>query len=235
MHNLKSISKMLQSSSLKKTVNCEPTTVNSYFYYIFCCLFILLICAVGQSFAENRYSVKWVDDGDTIVLMDGRRVRYIGINAPEIDHKGKKAESCGYSAKNYNKNMVLSKKVRLEFDKEKYDQYGRLLAYVFLEDGTFVNKVMIEQGHAYCLYRGPNKRYNKKLLGAQRDAMTAKKGIWKNWKEEKNRYLGNKKSKRFHLETCTFGKRTGFKNRIFFSSKWDAFWEGFAPCKRCIE
>jgi len=106
---------------------------------------------------------------------------------------------------------------------------------VFLEDGTFVNKVMIEQGHAYCLYRNPNKRYNKKLFGAQRDAMTAKKGIWKNWEEKKTRYLGNKESKRFHLETCTFGKRTGLKNRIFFSSKWDAFWEGFAPCKRCFE
>jgi len=198
-------------------------------------LFILLICAVGQSFAEGGFNVRWVDDGDTIVLMDDRRVRYIGINAPEIDHKDKKAEPCGYSAKNYNKNMVLSKKVRLEFDKGKHDQYGRLLAYVFLEDGTFVNEVMIKQGHAYCLYRNPNKRYNKKLLKAQRDAMIAKRGIWKNWKEEKNRYLGNKESKRFHLETCTFGKRTGLKNRIFFSSKWDAFREGFAPCKRCFE
>ncbi|MDL1982565.1 MAG: hypothetical protein LWX02_14125, partial [Deltaproteobacteria bacterium] len=77
----------------------------SILYYI-CCLFILLICAVGQSFAESWFNVKWVDDGDTIVLMDDRRVRYIGINAPEIDHKGKKAEPCGYSAKNYNKNMV---------------------------------------------------------------------------------------------------------------------------------
>ncbi|MBC2696390.1 MAG: hypothetical protein HF982_14165 [Desulfobacteraceae bacterium] len=202
---------------------------------IILCLFILLICAVGQSFAESWFNVKWVDDGDTIVLMDGRRVRYIGINAPEINHKGKKAEPYGYSAKNYNKNMVLSKKVRLEFDKEKHDRYGRLLAYVFLEDGTFVNKVMIKQGYAYFLYRNPHKRYNRKLLKAQRDAMIAKRGIWNNWKEEKNKYLGNKASKRFHLETCTFGKKTGLKNRIFFSNKWDAFWEGFAPCKRCVE
>ena len=198
-------------------------------------LFILLICAVPQSFAQNWYSVKWVDDGDTIVLMDGRRVRYTGINAPEIDHKDKKAELCGYIAKNYNKNMVLSKKVRLEFDKERHDRYGRLLAYVFLKDGSFVNEVMIKKGYAYSLYRNPNKKYNKRLFKAQRDAMIAKGGIWKNWKEEKNRYLGNKESKRFHLETCTFGKRTRLKNRIFFPSKWEAFWAGFAPCKRCIE
>ena len=207
---------------------------HSIFYYI-CCLFILLICAVGQSFAQGCFNVRWVDDGDTIVLMDGRRVRYIGINAPEIEHKNKKAEPGGYNAKNYNKNMVLSKKVRLEFDKEKHDQYGRLLAYVFLEDGTFINKSMIKQGHAYFLYRNPNKRYNKQLLKAQREAMTDRKGIWNNWKEGKHSYMGNKGSKRFHFETCIFGKRTGLKNRIFFSNKWDAFWEGFAPCKRCVE
>ncbi|MBA3018454.1 MAG: thermonuclease family protein [Proteobacteria bacterium] len=199
------------------------------------CLVILLSCVAGQSFAQNWYGVRWVDDGDTIVLIDGRRVRYIGINAPEIDHKDKKAEPCGYSAKNYNKNMVLSKKVRLEFDREKHDQYGRLLAYVFLEDGTFVNEVMIKNGYAYSLYRNPNKKYNKRLFKAQRDAMTAKKGIWNNWKEEKNRYIGNKGSKRFHLETCTFGEKTGKTNTIYFNKKWDAFWAGFAPCKLCIE
>lgn len=202
-------------------------------FYIFC-LFILLSCAVEQSFAQNWYSVRWVDDGDTIVLMDGRRLRYIGINAPEIDHKEKKAEPFGYIAKNYNKNLVLSKKVRLEFDKERHDQYGRLLAYVFLKDGSFVNEIMIKKGYAYSLYLNPNKKYNKRLFKAQRDAMIAKEGIWKKWKEQNNRYLGNKESKRFHLETCTFGKRTSLKKRIFFSSKWEAFWAGFAPCKRCF-
>lgn len=200
--------------------------------------FILIISILlfsVQSIAETEcYKVSWVDDGDTIILIDGRHVRYIGINSPEIEHKDKKAEPYGYQAKKFNKSLVFSKKVCLEFDKERYDQYGRLLAYVFLKDGTFVNKAMIEHGLAYCLYLWPNVKYNILLLESQRRAMSAKKGIWSLWKENNGGYTGNRRSKRFHRKNCPFGKRTGKANRIFFSCKWEAFQAGFAPCKKCI-
>lgn len=197
-------------------------------------IFIYIFLSGGPSIAQEWFKVKRVNDGDTIVLTDGRHVRYIGINTPEIDHGSQKAEPYGYKAKNYNKKMVLSKMIRLEFDKERYDQYGRLLAYIFLKDGKFVNKAMIEQGYAYFLPRRPNVRYNKVLLQSQRNVMSAKRGIWRNWKEKESGYLGNRRSKRFHYKTCPFGKRIGKTNKIFFSSKWDAFWAGFAPCKRCM-
>ena len=201
-----------------------------YSYVVF--LYVLL--SGWPTFAHEWFNVKWVNDGDTVVLADGRNVRYIGINAPEIDHGIQKAEPYGYKAKNYNNKMVLSKMIRLEFDKERYDQYGRLLAYIFLKDGKFVNKAMIEQGYAYLLPRRPNVRYNKVLLQSQRNAMSAKQGIWRNWKEKESGYLGSRRSKRFHYKTCPFGKRIGKTNKIFFPSKWDAFWAGFAPCKRCM-
>jgi micrococcal nuclease len=197
-------------------------------------VFLYVLLSGWPSFAHEWFNVKWVNDGDTIVLADGRNVRYIGINAPEIDHGIQKAEPYGYKAKNYNKKMVLSTMIRLEIDKERYDQYGRLLAYIFLQDGKFVNKAMIEQGYAYLLPRRPNVRYNKVLLQSQRNAMSAKQGIWRNWKEKESGYLGSRRSKRFHYKTCPFGKRIGKTNKIFFSSKWDAFWAGFAPCKRCM-
>jgi len=197
-------------------------------------VFLYVLLSGWPSFAHEWFNVKWVNDGDTIVLADGRNVRYIGINAPEIDHGIQKAEPYGYKAKNYNKKMVLSTMIRLEIDKERYDQYGRLLAYIFLKDGKFVNKAMIEQGYAYLLPRRPNVRYNKVLLQSQRNAMSAKQGIWRNWKEKESGYLGSRRSKRFHYKTCPFGKRIGKTNKIFFSSKWDAFWAGFAPCKRCM-
>jgi micrococcal nuclease len=197
-------------------------------------VFLYVLLSGCPSFAHEWFSVKWVNDGDTIVLADGRNVRYIGINAPEIDHGSQKAEPYGYKAKNYNKKMVLSTVIRLEIDKERYDQYGRLLAYIFLKDGKFVNKAMIEQGYAYLLPRRPNVRYNKVLLQSQRNAMSAKHGIWRNWKEKESGYLGSRRSKRFHYKTCPFGKRIGKTNKIFFPSKWDAFWAGFAPCKRCM-
>lgn len=199
-------------------------------------IFFLLVLSCGQALAESEkwYKVKWVDDGDTIVLMDGRHVRYIGINSPEIEHKDQKAQPHGYEANKFNKTMVLSKKVRLELDTQKYDRYGRLLAYVFLSNGTFVNAKMIEEGFAHCLYVKPNTKYHKKLLQFQRNAMSAEKGIWHNWKEKDEKYVGNRRSRRFHLETCPYGIKIGKRNRVSFSSRWDAFWEGFSPCKKCI-
>jgi len=202
-------------------------------------LYLILSSAllISASAVEQKWiSVKWVSDGDTIVLGDGRHVRYIGINAPEIAHDNQKAEAFGYAAKKYNQSLVRSKKVRLEFDKEKYDRYGRLLAYIFLIDGTFINKEMIEKGYAYALPRKPNVKYHTMLLQTQRDAMSAKQGMWRNWKEkEGEEYLGSERSKRFHLKTCPYGKRIKKRSRVFFTRKWDAFWSGFAPCKRCMK
>jgi len=202
-------------------------------------LYLILSSAllISASAVEQKWiSVKWVSDGDTIVLGDGRHVRYIGINAPEIAHDNQKAEAFGYTAKKYNQSLVRSKKVRLEFDKEKYDRYGRLLAYIFLLDGTFINKEMIEKGYAYALLRKPNVKYDRMLLQTQRDAMSAKKGMWRNLNDkEGEEYLGSERSKRFHLKTCPYGKRIKKRNRVFFTRKWDAFWSGFAPCKRCMK
>ncbi len=203
------------------------------------CLFYLILPSI-LLLCKPSFGIEWVKvdrviDGDTIVLSDGRHIRYIGINALEIDHDNKKAEPFGYKGKNFNKKLVFEKKVRLEFDKEEHDQYGRVLAYVFTEDSIFVNKRMVEQGYAYCLYRKPNVKYGKVLLKFQRDAMSAKRGIWSNWKEKEDLYLGNRRSKRFHSKECPFGKRIGKINRKVFTSKWDAFWAGFAPSKRCVE
>ena len=198
-------------------------------------LILVSILLSGAAPAKNQwFRVRWVSDGDTIVLADGRHVRYIGINAPEIAHDNSKAEAFGYTAKKYNRQLVGLKKVRLEFDKEMHDRYGRLLAYVFLSDGTFVNKKMIEQGYAYVLPRMPNVKYEGILLQAQRDAMSKKKGLWQHWEEKEGVYVGSKSSRRFHLKTCPYGKRIKKRNRIIFKRKWDAFWSGFAPGKKCL-
>jgi endonuclease YncB( thermonuclease family) len=193
-------------------------------------VFLLFIC---HSEGDSRYSVRWVEDGDTIVLADDRHIRYIGINAPEIEHDDQKAEPYGYEAKQFNEKLISSRKVRLEFDRERIDQYGRLLAYVFLEDNTLVNQAMIENGYAHCLPKKPNDRYETAFLKAQRRAMTKRLGIWRLLKKESHQLVGNRRSKRFHLQTCPFGKKTSKKNRILFSNQREAFWAGFAPCRKC--
>ena len=196
-------------------------------------LFFLLATA-GYSSAQKRYRVKWVNDGDTIVLTNGWRVRYIGINAPEIDHENQKAQPYGYEARSFNGKLVSSRKIGLEFDQERYDRYGRLLAYVFLSDGSFLNARMLDNGLAFYLYRRPNLKYDKRLLKAQRAGMKARKGLWQNWKEKKGKYIGNQRSRRFHRDTCPNAKKIRWRNRTTFSTKWDAFYAGYAPAGNCI-
>ncbi len=201
----------------------------------FCCfllIHIFLFLPNAELYAEKPVTVKWINDGDTIILNDNRCIRYIGINTPEINHRDRKAEPYGYRAKLFNKSLAFKKKVRLEYDKERCDQYGRLLAYVFLPDGSFINEKILEQGYGFFLPRNPNCRYNSVLLKAQRKAMSEKNGIWRNWRAKGEGIIGNKKSKRFHLKTCRFGKE--IRDKIYFSSRWDAFWAGYAPCKKCM-
>jgi micrococcal nuclease len=201
-------------------------------------IYILIWCCyqfyTQELLADPWYQVRWVEDGDTIFLHDGRRVRYIGMNAPEIEHEDRKAEPFGYKAKAFNKNLVYRKGVRLEFDQEQHDQYGRLLAYAFLKDGTFVNAILVSQGYAFYLFRRPNLKYDSILSNSQREAMSAGQGIWQNWREQNATYLGNKRSHRFHLPSCPFAKKISMRNRIVFSKKWDAFWAGYAPAKKCV-
>jgi endonuclease YncB( thermonuclease family) len=200
--------------------------------FLGCLLFVLN--ATEQSSAQTWYTVKWVNDGDTIVLANGQRVRYIGIDTPEIDHENQTAEPFSYAARSFNESLIALKKIRLEFDEERHDPYGRLLAYLFLEDGTFMNARLLQNGLAYCLYRAPNLKYNSILLQSQQNAMNAKIGIWQNWKNKTEKFIGNRSSRRFHLASCPFAKSIASANRIVFPTKWDAFWAGYAPAKKCV-
>jgi len=198
-------------------------------------IFLILLATVTAVSAQTWFTVKWVNDGDTIVLTNQKRVRYIGINSPEIDHDGQKAQPLGYAARTFNKQMVLNRKIRLEFDQERQDRYGRLLAYIFLPDGIFLNERMLQKGYAFFLYHMPNLKYNQRLLKAQQEAMKARKGIWNNWSEQKSRYIGNRNSRRFHMESCPHARKIKRKNRTYYSTKWEAFEVGYAPAGGCIK
>lgn len=123
-------------------------------------------------------AVARVVDGDTVVLSSGERVRYIGINAPELHHPQKPVEWYAREAKEFNRRLVEGKKVRLEFDVERRDKYRRLLAYVFLEDGTFVNAELVRQGYAQVMTYPPNVKHADLFLRLQREARAAERGLW---------------------------------------------------------
>jgi micrococcal nuclease len=197
---------------------------------------LILIFANARCVSSQTWvTVKWVNDGDTIVLTDGKRVRYIGINTPEIDHEEQRAQPFGYTARTFNQQMVLNRKVRLEFDLERHDRYGRLLAYIFLAEETFLNEQMLQKGYAFFLFHKPNLKYNQRLMKAQQEAMKARKGLWNNWSEPKQHYVGNRNSRRFHMESCPNARKINRSNRAYFSTKWDAFKAGYAPAGGCIK
>lgn len=204
-------------------------------YLIVILLFITFninICGLA-AWAGEDVAVKRIVDGDTIELVDGRLVRYIGLNAPEIDHERNTAEPFGFEARMRNAELIGGRRIRLEFDLERLDAYGRTLAYVFLLDGSLVNEKLLRSGVSYCLYKMPNVKYADRLLRAQRDAMQARLGLWSDWRETQDRYVGNRNSRRFHLSTCPEVKRISPQNRIRFASHWDAFWAGYAPSREC--
>ena len=197
--------------------------------------FALIPCAVSSFSNEKIARVRFVFDGDTILLSTGERVRYIGINAPELDPRGHKYEFMAIAARRFNTKLVKGKRVRLEFDKERRDSYGRLLAYVYLlKTGEMANALLVKNGMAYVLSERPNLRYRKLLLKYQREAMQKKIGLWSRpFKNDEKFYVGNKYSFRFHRPDCPFGKKMNPRNRVILKNCYEAFWKGYSPCKRC--
>lgn len=141
---------------------------------------------VGTATAADEYRVNWVVDGDTIELAGGKRVRYLGIDTPEVRKRiGGRwqylPEPFATEAKKLNDDLVRNKNVKLEFDIVKEDKYGRWLAYVYV-DGKMVNEELLRRGYAYTYHIPPNVRHVDRLIGAQNEARDNKRGLWGSYK-----------------------------------------------------
>jgi len=198
-------------------------------------LIIIIVSLITFGFAHPPYhQVKHVIDGDTILLETGEQVRYLGIDAPEFGHDGEPNQFMAVEASHFNRVAVGKSQVRLEFDQEKKDRHGRLLAYVFLEDGDMVNVLLVRKGFARVLVVKPNLKYFTLLLDAQRAAMRDRIGLWSKVTEATEPfYVGNQKSHRFHRPNCLFAKEITPTNVVKFPDSTKAHSEGFSPCRRC--
>lgn len=122
--------------------------------------------------------VQRVIDGDTLWFADGERVRLLSINTPEIAGPYRTGEPGGAAAKRWLESRLLGSRVRIEKDIEERDRYGRLLAHLFGEDGTHINRALVAAGLALVDIHPPNLKYTDVLLAAQREAETHRRGIW---------------------------------------------------------
>ncbi len=156
--------------------------------------FIFLVSSFLASpcHAADPLTVTRVIDGDTIKLSNGEKVRLIGIDTPEssnnaklrrdIKRTGQDAKTVvemGKIAKEYTYKLVYGKPVRLEFDVQQRDKYGRLLAYVYLEDGIFVNAEIMKAGYAQVMTVPPNVKNQDLFVTLEKEAREQRRGLWK--------------------------------------------------------
>jgi micrococcal nuclease len=130
--------------------------------------------------SSTRAEVVRVIDGDTIVVsIDGRDddVRYIGIDTPETVKPGTPVQCFGPAAHRFNERLVDGRRVRLVFDRERRDVYGRLLAYVYT-GGRLVNAELVRRGYARTLTIAPNDSHAGLFHRLADAAGRAGKGLW---------------------------------------------------------
>jgi micrococcal nuclease len=131
-----------------------------------------------QNAAEPFVSIVSVADGDTVTVLIDRKeekVRLIGIDAPELGQK-----PWGRKSKQYMEDLLRASgwKVRLEYDVERRDKYGRILAYIRTTDERIINLLMVKGGYAMLFTVPPNVRYVNELTAAQTEARSNDLGIW---------------------------------------------------------
>ena len=126
--------------------------------------------------------VRHVIDGDTVEIDDGRHLRYLGIDTPEMrKHVGDRwiedPQPFAREATALNRQLVEGKTVRLEYDVQTHDKYGRLLAYVY-EEKIMVNEELLRQGVAQTMTIPPNVKYAERFRMLAREAREAGRGLW---------------------------------------------------------
>jgi len=198
---------------------------------------------------SNLFLVSRVIDGDTIELNSGERVRYIGINTPEITLG--KNECFGAEASKENKKLVEGKYVLLERDVSETDKYDRLLRYVWLGD-VMVNQYLVAHGYAQVATYPPDVKYQKNFLEAQKIARESKIGLWGDVCESSQKIINNQYppnpdcaikgnisssgEKIYHLLGCDYYEQTFIdlnKGEMWFCTETEAQNFGWRKAKNC--
>ena len=195
----------------------------------------LLIFSSAQSQEIWRTCVM-VIDGDTILLDGDEIVRLIGIDTPETKDPREPVQYYGREAYEFTKRLVEGKKVRLAYDLNKKDKYGRTLAYVYLEDGTFLNAEVVKQGYGFA-YRYFLFKYFDEFNQYEREARENEIGLWSDGAGEEPQAARENDSdivyitrsgKKYHKEGCNYLR--GSKIHISLE---EACKRRYTSCSKC--
>lgn len=140
---------------------------------------LLMIACLAVAFGCNRNGryVTRVVDGDTIVLDGNEKVRLIGVDTPESVDPRKPVQRFALEASAFTKSIALGQRVRLEYDTNHRDRYGRTLAYVYLSDGRMLNREIIREGYGFAYVKYPF-MYMDEFRELEKDARENHRGLW---------------------------------------------------------
>ena len=153
-------------------------------------LILIFLMSISNSYALEKVTFASCVDGDTIkVDLNGeeKTVRLLAIDTPESVHPKKKVEYYGKEASEYTCNLITkAKKIELEYDNnsDKTDKYGRILAWVFVDDKLLEEK-LVEYGYAKVAYLYGDYKYTDVLYEKQEIAQVNNLGIWNTYEKEK--------------------------------------------------
>ncbi|WP_196138973.1 thermonuclease family protein [Aliikangiella sp. G2MR2-5] len=171
--------------------------------------------------------VKWLPDGDTIHTENGKKLRLLNIDTPEINaNKDKPAEPFSVAAKERLEKLIgPPQTIYWQTDYQKKDRYGRILAHVFNQKGELLSAKLLEQGHARMLVIPPNDGYWQCLKAIENNAVKMKAGLWSvkaNRAKSKNAIL---QKKGFQWVAGTITERYQSKKNLWFVLD-DKLWVG---------
>ncbi len=195
-------------------------------------VFILLLviacaCQVSKDRPYQLARVLSIVDGDTIVLTDGRRVRYVSIDTPE------RGDHFFTEASMLNRRLVEGKQIKMYSGTRETDRYGRTLAWVEV-DGVAVAETLITMGLAHITGYRDSKMFIPRLITRQREAMDHRRGIWEHFLEDETRqYVASVTAFRFHRLECPAAERIKRDQLLRYDSAWEAYYDGLSPCNRC--
>ncbi len=213
--------------------------------YLF--LFALILLAGCSSKEITAMAVvDRVIDGDTVELNSSEKVRLVCINTPEKNEEGY------IEATNFLKETVLNKTILLKKDVTGNDKYGRLLRYVYLEDGTFVNSLVVEKGYGKAFPYAPDTKLCPEIKISEEKAKLEKIGIWAEDEEieesvkeevqpdcvnlgcpEGTKAVGSKNSDKWHYCNCKWAKRIKEENLVCFKTTEEAEDKGYVETQTC--
>ena len=224
--------KRLISSKKLKSPSLPP------FLIVFIAALFFLTAPPASGVEKKAARAAEVLTGDSVRLEGGKILKYAGIQSPPLQHLLPLVRQYGEEARGFNQKLVEKRRILVEWGPQIRDDQNRLLGYVFLEDGVFVNAEILKAGHARLALIPPNIRYAGVLRQAELEARRARRGLWKEEPQNpyiQSEYVGEKNTKIFYFPTSPELERIPQAQLVTFRSRVDAVAAGYRPCTACRE